>query len=82
MVQVLRSTKTAYSIISINTVVRSALDLSQVGHLMESCGSLILSMAGAAKSRKATEIEWAVDHKALGRKSIGEDIAAARAVYI
>lgn len=82
LTQVLSSAKAANSTISINAIVRRTLDLSQVGHLVKGCGSLILSMACAAESREVTEIERAVDHKALRREGIGENSASARVIYI
>ena len=71
MVQVLRGTKAANEAVAVTTIVAGALHLPQMGHLVENSGSLILSMASAAKGRKTSEEEGAVDHLASGWGRVG-----------
>jgi len=73
MVQILRSAQGSDSVIAIDTVVRRALDLGQVGCLVQSCRSLILGVAGAGQGSQRGEIQVAVNHVALAGKGVCQD---------
>lgn len=79
MVQVLGRRQTANEVVTVASVVAGALDLGQVGHLVEHSGGLVLSVAGTAQSREAREEQRAVDHLAGGGVGVGQDTVGAGA---
>lgn len=83
MVQVLASRQLAHTAVAIaSTLVRGALDLAQVGDLMEGGGGLILGMALAAQAGQRAEVQRAVDHEARAGEGVGENTRRASIVDV
>lgn len=55
----------------------SALDLGEMGGLVEGGGGLVLGVARLGKSGKSAEVERAVDDVASRREGVGEDVGRA-----
>ena len=64
VVQVLRRRQAADEVVSVTSVVARSPDLPQVSHLVQDSRSLVLSVAGTAQRRQASEEQGAVDHLA------------------
>ena len=79
VIQVLRCGKATDEVVPVTSVVAGALDGSQMRHLVEHGGSLVLRVAGAAQSRQTGEEQGAVDHLAGGRVRVGQDAVGAGA---
>jgi hypothetical protein len=62
--------------------VLGALNLGQVGSLMDGSGGLVLSVACTADSGQSAEVQRAVDDVAARGEGVGEDVAGAGTVYI
>lgn len=58
-------------------VVGGALDLRQVGALVEGGGGLVLSVALGAEGGQGAEVQRARGHEAAGGHGVGEDVAGA-----
>ena len=71
MVDVLLARQAADKVVSVTTIVVSALDLGQVGHLVDVGISLILSVAISGEVRQVREVEVAHDHVALAGERVG-----------
>lgn len=82
VVQVLGSRETLHTAVAVGAVVGSALDLGQVGRLVQGGGGLVLSVASTGQSRQSREVQRAVDHVGLRRQGVGEDTAGARGVDV
>lgn len=82
MVQVLSSGQGLDEVVAVSTVVGGALDLGEVGHLVQDGGLLVLGVAGGAGGREGGEEERAVDHDAGGGLGVGQDAVAARAEHV
>ena len=79
MVQVLRRRQTPHKAVPIAPVVRSSLDLSQVGHLVQHSRSLVLGVASAAQRGQTAEEQRAVNHLAGTWVCVREHTAGAGA---
>lgn len=83
MVQVLRGGQGAHGSVAVSAVlVGGALDLGQVGHLVQRGGGLVLVVAGARQRRQVAEVQRAVDHVALRGQRVRQHARVARAVHV
>jgi|SRR5690242_19478334 len=79
MVQVLSGRQAANKVVAVAPVVTGALDLGQVGHLVQHTSSLVLGVAGAAQRRQIGEEERTVDHLASRGVGVRQHAAGAGA---
>lgn len=82
MVEVLRSSQAADKVVSITTIVRGALDLSQMGSLVDDGVALGLGVAARAAEGHRVEKVRAVGHVAGAGQGVGDDAVGAGAVDV
>lgn len=82
VVEVLAGAQASDEVVAVATVVGGALDLAQMGHLMQVGRGLVLGVASRGAGGQLVEVRVAVGHVALAGDGVGEDAGPAGAVHI